>query len=120
MTTVLLPAVWLRQTLKGKLTWKTVLDYLKLFLKVQVSVHRLKFSLKKSEKQSNTGLFEVKGPRERVFLDQAVQNFQLKLLRTETSRANEDRKRCEEMLMKARSLVQNKLTNSGGHPFSAS
>ena len=49
-----------------------------------------------------------------------MHNFQLKLLRIETSRANEDRKRYEEMLMKARSLVQKKLTNNGGHPFSAS
>ena len=35
-----------------------------------------------------------------------MHNFQLKLLGTETSRANEDRKRYEEMLLKARSLVQ--------------
>ena len=35
-----------------------------------------------------------------------MHNFQLKLPRTETSRANEDRKRYGEMLMKARSLVQ--------------
>ena len=35
-----------------------------------------------------------------------MHNFQLKLLRTETCRANEDRKRYEEMLMKARSLVK--------------
>ena len=38
-----------------------------------------------------------------------VHKFQLKLLRTETSRANEDRKRYEEMLMKARSLVQKEI-----------
>ena len=43
MTTVLLPADWLRQILKKKLTWKIVLDYLKFFKKFQVSVHRLKF-----------------------------------------------------------------------------
>ena len=35
--------------------------------------------------------------------------IQLKLLRTETSRANEDRKRYEEMLRKARSLVQKEI-----------
>ena len=38
-----------------------------------------------------------------------MHNFQLKLLRTETSRANEDRKRYEEMLKKARSLVQKEI-----------
>ena len=38
-----------------------------------------------------------------------MHNFQLKLLRTETSRANEDRKRYEEMLMVARSLVQKEI-----------
>ena len=38
-----------------------------------------------------------------------MHNFQLKLLRTETSRANEDRNRYEEMVMKARSLVQNEI-----------
>ena len=37
-----------------------------------------------------------------------MHNIQLKLLRTENSRANEDRKRYEVMLMKARSLVQKK------------
>ena len=57
---------------------------------------------------------------ENVFLDQAGHNFQLKLLWTEFSRANEDMKRYEEMLMKARSFVQKNLTNSGGHPFCAS
>ena len=35
--------------------------------------------------------------------------FQLKLIRTGTSRANEDSKRYEEMLMKARSLVQKEI-----------
>ena len=38
-----------------------------------------------------------------------MHNFQLKLLRTETSRANEDRKRYEEMLRKARSLMQKEI-----------
>ena len=58
MTTVLLPAVWLRQIIKRKLTWKIVLDYLKFSKKVQVSV-QTKVSEKMSEKRSNTGLFEV-------------------------------------------------------------
>ena len=44
-----------------------------------------------------------------IFSDKAVHNFQLKLLRTETSRAHEDRKRYEEMLMKARSLVRKEI-----------
>ena len=38
-----------------------------------------------------------------------MHDFQLKLLRTENSRANEDRKRYEEMVMKARSLVQKEI-----------
>ena len=43
-------ACCLAQTnLKKKLTWKIVLDYLKLFKEVQVSIHRLKF-LRKSLK----------------------------------------------------------------------
>ena len=45
----------------------------------------------------------------RNFLDQAVHSFQLNLLRTETFRANEHRKRFEEMLVKARSLVQKEI-----------
>ena len=35
-----------------------------------------------------------------------MHNFQLKLLRTERSMASEDRKKYEEMVVKARSLVQ--------------
>ena len=35
-----------------------------------------------------------------------MRSFQIKLLRTETSGANEDSKRYEEMLRKGRSLVQ--------------
>ena len=38
-----------------------------------------------------------------------MHGFQLKLLRTETSRANGDRKRYEEMLIKARSLMQKEI-----------
>ena len=38
-----------------------------------------------------------------------MHNFQLKLLRTEISRANEDRERYNEMLMNARSLVQKQI-----------
>ena len=49
-----------------------------------------------------------------------MHNCQYKLLGTETSRANEDRKRYEEMLMKQDHWCKKKLTNSGGHPFSAS
>ena len=52
---------------------------------------------------------KLRVPENGVFSDQAVHNFQLKLHRTETSRANEHRKRYEEMLMKARSLVQKEI-----------
>ena len=38
-----------------------------------------------------------------------MHNFQLKLLKTETSRANEDRKKYDEMLLNARSLVQKQI-----------
>ena len=109
MTTVLLPAVWLRQILKRKLTWKIVLDYLKFFKKVQVSVHRLKFLRKCLKNDLIPDFLKFRVPENGVFSDQAVHNFQLKLLRTETSRANEDRKRYEEMLRKARSLVQKEI-----------
>ena len=109
MTTVLLPAVWLRQILKRKLTWKIVLDYLKLFKKAQVSVHRLKFLRKCLKNDLIPDFLKFRVPKNGFFLDQAVHNFQLKLLRTETSRANEDRKRYEEMLRKARSLVQKEI-----------
>ena len=44
-----------------------------------------------------------------VFVDQAKHSFQLKVLRTETSRAYENRRRYEEMVMKARSLVQKEI-----------
>ena len=74
-----------------------------------------------SEKRSNTGPLEFEVPESGVFPDQAVHSYSVKLLKTEISRANEDRKRFEEMLVKARSLVQKKKsTNSGGHQFSAS
>ena len=109
MTTVLLPAVWLRQILKRKLTWKIVLDYLKFFKKVQVSVHRLKFMRKCLKNDLIPDFLKFRFPENGVFSDQAVHNFQLKLLRTETSRANQDRKRYEEMLRKARSLVQKEI-----------
>ena len=59
MTTVLLPAVWLRQNLKRKLTWKIVLDYLKFLKKVQVFVYRLKFLRKCLKNDLSLGLFEV-------------------------------------------------------------
>ena len=109
MTTVLLPAVWLRQTLKRKLTWKFVLDYLKFFKKIQVSVHRLKFLRKCLKNYLIPDFLKIRVPENGVFSDKAVHHFQLKLLRTETSRANEDRKRHEEMLMKVRSLVQKEI-----------
>ena len=62
-----------------------------------------------SENLSNTGFSKFRVSENGVFSDQAVHGFQLKLLRTETSRANEDRKRYEEMVMKARSLVQKEI-----------
>ena len=92
MTTVLLPAVWLRQILKRKLTWKIVLDYLKFFKKAQVSVHRLMFLRKCLKNDLIPDFLKFRVPENGVFSDQAVHNFQLKLLRTETSRANEDKK----------------------------
>ena len=52
-------------------------------------------------------MFKV--PENQVFLDQAGYIFQLKIPKTENSRANQDRKRYEEMLMKARSLVQEEI-----------
>ena len=73
-----------------------------------------------SEKRSNTGLLKFRVPMNDFFPDQVVHNFQLKLLRNKISTESEDRKSYEEMLMKARSLVQKKSTNNGGHPFSAS
>ena len=109
MTTVLLPAVWLRKILKRKITWKIVLDYLKFFKKVQVSVHRLKFLRKCLKNDLIPDLLKFRVPENGFFSDQAVHNFQLKLLRTETSRANEDRKMYEEMLRNARSLVQKEI-----------
>ena len=55
-------------------------------------------------------------PENGIFSDPAVHNFQFKLLTTELSRDNEDRKRYEEMLMKASSLVQkNRQTVVGIH-----
>ena len=95
--------------MKMKLTWKIVLDYLKFFKKVQVSVHRLKFLRKCLKNDLIPDFLKFRVPENGVFSDQAVHNFQLKLLRTETSRANEDRKRYEEMLRKARSLVQKEI-----------
>ena len=86
MTTLLLPAVWLRQTLKRKLTWKIVLDYLKFFEKVQVSGLRLKFLRKCLINDLIPNFLKFRVPENGVFLDQAVHNFQL--LRTEVSRAN--------------------------------
>ena len=109
MTTVFLPAVWLREYFKRKLTWKIELDYLQFFKKVQVSVHTMKFLRKCLKNELIPDFLNFRVPENGVFSDQAVHNFQLKLLRIETSRANEDRKRYEEMLMKARSLVQKEI-----------
>ena len=53
--------------------------------------------------------------RSNKFRNPVVHYFQLKLLRNETSGTNEDRKRYEEKLVKAQSLVKKKSTNSGGH-----
>ena len=86
-----------------------MLDYFKFFKKVQVSVHRLKFPRKCLKNYLIPDFLKFRVPEIWFFLDQAVHNFQLKLLRTETSRVNEDRKRYEEMLMKARSLVQKEI-----------
>ena len=109
MTTVFLPAVWLREYFKRKLTWKIELDYLQFFKKVQVSVHTMKFLRKCLKNELIPDFLNFRVPENGVFSDQAVHNFRLKLLRIETSRANEDRKRYEEMLMKARSLVQKEI-----------
>ena len=68
-----------------------MLDYLKFFKKVQVSVHRLKFLGKCLKNDLIPDFLMLRIPENGVFLDQAVHNFQLKLLRTETSGANEDR-----------------------------
>ena len=38
-----------------------------------------------------------------------MHKFKVKLLRIETSRANEDRKKYEKIIMKARSLVQKEI-----------
>ena len=82
-------------------------DYLKFFKEVQVSVQRLKL-LRRC----------LKNDLIPDFLKFRVHNFQLKLVRTETSRANEDRKKYEEMLMKARSLVQKEIDEQDHHfPF---
>ena len=73
--------------------------FLKFFKKFQVSVHRLKFLRKCLKNDLIPDFLKFKVPENGFFSDQAVHNFQLKLLRTETSRANEDRKRYEEMLL---------------------
>ena len=86
-----------------------MLDYLKFFKKVQVSVHRLKFLRKCLKSDPIPEILKFRVPDNGVFSDKAVHNFQLKLLTTETSRANEDRKRYEEMLKNAKSLVQKEI-----------
>ena len=75
----------------------------------QVSIHRLKFLKKCLKNDLIPDFLKFRVPENGVFSDQTVHNFQLKLLRTEISRANEDRKRYEEMLMKAKSLVQKQI-----------
>ena len=71
MTTVLLPALWLRQNLTRKLTWKLVLDYLKFFKKVQVSVHRLKFLRKCLKNDLIPDFLKFRVPENGFFSDQA-------------------------------------------------
>ena len=68
------------------------LDYLKFFKKVQVSVRRLKFLRKCLKNDIIPEFFKFRVPENGFFSDQAVHNFQFKLLRTETSRSKEDRK----------------------------
>ena len=109
MTTILLPAVWLRQNFKEKTNLENCFIQLNLLKKVQVSVHRLKFLRKCLKNDLIPDFLKLRVPRTGFFLDQDVHNFQLKLLRTETFRPNENRKRYEEMLMKARSLVQKEI-----------
>ena len=86
-----------------------MLDYLKIFKKVQVSLNKLKFLRNCLKSDPIPEILKFRVPENGVFSDKAVHNFHLKLLRTETSRANEDRKRYEEMLKKARSLVQKEI-----------
>ena len=56
-------------------------------------------------------------PENGVFSDQAVHNFQLKLLRTEVSGANEDKKSHVEMLMKARSVMKEEIDDQWWAPI---
>ena len=89
-------ACCLAQTNLKKLIWKIVLDYLKFFKKDQVSVHRLTFLRKCLKNDLIPDFLKFRVPR-KVFLDQAVHNFQMKLLRTETSgqmRTGKSTRRC--------------------------
>ena len=67
-----------------------MLDYLEFFKKCSSICTKNDFSEKMSEKRSNLipDFLKFRVPENGVFSDQAVHNFQLKLLRTETSRAN--------------------------------
>ena len=86
-----------QKILKRKLTWKIVLDYLKFFKK---SVHRLNFLRKCLKSDLIPDFLKFRVPENGFFSDHAVHNFELILLRTETSRANENSKSYEEMLMR--------------------
>ena len=59
-----------------------MLDYFKFFKKVQVSVHRLKFLRKCLINDLIPDFLKFRVPENGVFSDQAVHNFQMKLLRT--------------------------------------
>ena len=96
-------------SIKKKTSSENCVRLFKILLKVQVSVHRLKFLRKCLKNDIIPDFLKFRVPDNGVFWNQAVNNFQLKLLRSEISRANEDMNRYEEMLMKARSLVQKKV-----------
>ena len=72
-------------------------------------VLKLKFLRKGLKNYPIPEFLKFRVPENVFFSDQAVHNFQLKQVSTEMSMANEDRKRYDELVVKAPSLVQKEL-----------
>ena len=106
MTAILLPPPLLRMVLKIKLTWKLVVDYLKHFNKFNSSFLRIKFLKKCLDNDIIPDFLRIRVSDNGVFSDQAVQSFQLRLLKSELNQANADRAKASGNVVKAREVVR--------------
>ena len=92
-------------TLKNKLNWKLVRDYASIYVKFINCHQRVKFLRVYLEKDIISDFLRFRVPEKGVFPNQAVHNFQTKLLRTAINKARTDEKNVEVKLERARGAV---------------